>query len=360
MHAQSFDREGKQLSFETGKLAVQADCSLEIKFEDNVLLCSTVMEKNPRPESDFLPLMIDFRESFSAAGRLGGAAYRRREGRPSDQNILYCRLTDRALRPMFPKGMINDLVITITPLAVDQTLDLGVATIIGSSMSIMAAGIPFDGPVGAAQIGYIDGKFIINPTRTESEKSLFLLLVAGKKGSINMIEAEGNEVEKELLKEAFVVGQKAIDASCDFQEKFLKTLKPELKEIVYNKPSEDLIVYVGNILTQDKLDELAGNTKVPFNTLTSQYEKEVLELCKEKIDDAEQPDFTEIKVKMAVFNVIKHFLRHRTLDTGKRIDDRGEKEIRPIYCEVGMLPRVHGTGLFRRGDTQVLTTVTLG
>ncbi len=174
-----------------------------------------------------------------------------------------------------------------------------------------------------------------------------------------MIEAEGNEVEKELLKEAFIVGQKAIDTSCDFQTEFLKTLKPELKEVVYNKPSEDLIAFVSNILTKDKLDALAGNTKVPFNELSSQYEKEVLEFCKEKIDDPEQEDFTEIKVKMAVFNVIKKFIRQRTLATGKRIDDRDQKDIRPIYCEVGLLPRVHGTGLFRRGDTQVLTTVTL-
>lgn len=174
-----------------------------------------------------------------------------------------------------------------------------------------------------------------------------------------MIEAEGNEVEKDMLKEAFVIGQKAIDESCEFQTKFLKKLKIEEREIVYNKPSEDLIAYVSNILTKDKLKALAGNTKVPFNDLCSQYEKEVLELCKEKIADEAQPDFSETKVKMGVFNVIKYFLRHRTLDTGKRIDDRDQKDIRPIYCEVALLPRVHGSGLFRRGDTQVLTTVTL-
>ncbi|MFA6255647.1 MAG: polyribonucleotide nucleotidyltransferase [Candidatus Absconditabacterales bacterium] len=360
LHTQSFDREGKKLSFETGKLAVQADCSLKIQFEENVLLCSTVMEKNPRSDSDFLPLMIDFRESFSAAGRLGGAAYRRREGRPSDQAILYCRLTDRALRPMFPKGMINDVVITITPLALDQELDLGVSTIIGSSLSIMAAGIPFDGPVGAAQIGYIDKKFVINPKKEESEKSLFLLLVAGKKGSINMIEAEANEVPTDLLKQAFEIGQKAIDASCDFQTQFLKKLTINVQEIAYNKPSEELIAYITNILTPDKLQALTGNTKVPFNTLCSAYEKEVLEIAKEKIADKELTDFSETKVKMGVFNVIKYFLRHRTLDTGTRIDDRDQKDIRPIYCEVATLLRVHGSGLFRRGDTQVLTTVTLG
>ena len=359
LHTQSFDREGKALSFETGKLAVQADSSIKLQFGESVLLCSAVMEKNPRPDSDFLPLMIDFRESFSAAGRLGGAAYRRREGRPSDQSVLYCRLSDRALRPMFPKGMINDVVITITPLALDQEIDLGVATIIGSSLSILASGIPFDGPVGAAQIGYIDGKFIINPTRAESEKSLFLLLVAGKKWSINMIEAEGNEVAKELLKEAFIVGQKAIDVSCDYQTEFLKKLTIIPKEVMYNKPSEALIAYISNILTKDKLEALTGNSKVPFNELSSLYEREVLTLCKDHIADSEQTDFTEMKVKMWVFTVIKYFLRHRTIDTGKRIDDRVQKEIRSIYCEVASLPRVHGSGLFRRGDTQVLTTVTL-
>lgn len=123
LHQQSFDREGKTLSFETGKLAVQTDASIKTQFGENVFLVATVMENKPKPDSDFLPLMIDVRESFSAAGRLGGAAYRRREGRPSDQAILYCRLIDRALRPMFPKGMINDVVITITPLALDQTFD---------------------------------------------------------------------------------------------------------------------------------------------------------------------------------------------------------------------------------------------
>lgn len=174
-----------------------------------------------------------------------------------------------------------------------------------------------------------------------------------------MIEAEGNEVEKELLKEAFVVGQKAIDESCDFQTKFLETLTVVPQKIMYNKPSEDLIAYISKILTEEKLQALTGNSKIPFNELSAIYEKEVLEISKEKIADAAQEDFTETKVKMGVFNVIKYFLRHRTLDTGKRIDDRDQKEIRPIFCEVASLPRVHGSGLFRRGDTQVLTTVTL-
>ena len=358
--AQSFDRAGKNLSFETGKLAVQADCSLKIQMGENTLLCSTVMEKNPREGMDFLPLMIDFRDSYSAAGRIGGAAYRRREWRPSDQAVLYSRLTDRALRPMFPKGMINDVVVTISPLALDHDVDLGVMCIVGSSLSILWSGIPFDGPVGAAQIVYKDGKFLINPTKKELENSLLNLVVAGKKGSINMIESEANEVPEDILKQAFVLGQEQIDASCDLQLAYLDLMQVTQQEITYNKPSEELVAYVSNILTEDKLSALTGNSKVPFNTLFNDYQKEALEIAKEKIEDDAAEDFTESKVKMAVFNVIKNYIRHRTLETGKRVDDRDIKEIRSLYCEVGLFPRAHGTGLFRRGDTQVLSTVTLG
>lgn len=143
------------------------------------------------------------------------------------------------------------------------------------------------------------------------------------------------------------------------QIEFLKMLTIDKKEVTLNKPSKETIIYVSNILNHDKLSVLAGNTKVSFNDIYSSLEKEAIEICKEQIDDKLNADFTETKVKMAVNSIVKHYIRERTLDTGKRIDDRKEKDIRPLYCEVGMLPRVHGTGLFRRGDTQVLTTATL-
>ena len=357
---QSTVRYGKPVSFEMGKLAVQADASIRMQMGENVLLYSTVMEKNPREGMDFLPLMIDMRESYSAAGRIGGAVYRRREGRPSDQAILYARLTDRALRPMFPKGMINDVVISVTPLALDHEISLGVMDIIGASLSIMAAGIPFDGPVGAAQIGYLDGEFIVNPTKEQLEKSELNLLVAGKKGSINMIECESLEFPNELMKQAFTLGQKVIDEACDLQLDFLKTLDIQQKEITFNKPSEATMAFVKALLTDEKLQALAGNTKVPFNDLFNQYEKEALEAAKEKAESEDAEEYTESKIKMAVFNTVKAFIRSRTLATGKRIDDRQIKDIRPLFCETDNLPRVHGSGLFRRGDTQVLSTVTLG
>ena len=357
---QSMNWQGRELSLEIGKLAVQADASIRMQMGDNVMLYSTTMEKNPREWLDFLPLMIDMRESFSAAGRIGGAVYRRREWRPSDQAILNARLTDRALRPMFPKGMINDIVVSITPLALDHQMSLGVMHIIGSSLSILAAGIPFDGPVGAAQIGYLDGQFIVNPSLEQLEKSDLNLLVAGKKGSINMIECEGKEFPDNLMKEAFTLWQKVIDESCDWQADFIKTLEIKPQEITFNKPTEKIMELINSYLTSDKLEAMAGNTKTPFNELYNLYEKDILTLAKEQTTEENEADFTESKLKMGVFNAIKTFIRSRTIETGKRIDDRGILDIRPLYCETDNLPRVHGSGLFWRGDTQVLSTVTLG
>ncbi len=357
---QSMNWQGRELSLEIGKLAVQADASIRMQMGDNVMLYSTTMEKNPREWLDFLPLMIDMRESFSAAGRIGGAVYRRREWRPSDQAILNARLTDRALRPMFPKGMINDIVVSITPLALDHQMSLGVMHIIGSSLSILAAGIPFDGPVGAAQIGYLDGQFIVNPSLEQLEKSDLNLLVAGKKGSINMIECEGKEFPDNLMKEAFTLWQKVIDESCDWQADFIKTLEIKPQKITFNKPSEKTMELINSYLTSDKLEAMAWNTKTPFNELYNLYEKDILALAKEQTTEENEADFTESKLKMGVFNAIKAFIRSRTIETGKRIDDRGILDIRPLYCETDNLPRVHGSGLFWRGDTQVLSTVTLG
>lgn len=357
---QSFDIHGKTMSFQTGKLATQADGSITIGLGDNVMHIAAVMQKSAKPEIDFMPLMIDFRDSYSAAGKIGGGQFRKREGRPSDAVVLYGRLTDRALRPMFPKGMINDTVITVTPLAMDQEQDLGVMTIIGSSLAVMAAGIPFDGPVGAARIGYKDGQFIVNPTRAELETGMANLIVAGKKWSINMIECDAREIPADKIKEAFKIGQAEIDASCTMQAEFIAKLTINTKEITYNKPSEAVIARVSGIINSEKLQAMTGNTKVSFNDLYYTYEKEVLELAKEKMAEDTDGHFTYSKVKMAVFDVIKKFIRHRTIAEGIRIDNRTPEDIRPIYCEVDLLPRVHGSALFRRGDTQILSTVTLG
>lgn len=350
---------GRQISFETWKLAMQADSSIRLQYWNNVLLFTTCMDKDPKEGTDFLPLMIDYRESYSAAGRIAWALYKRREWRASEVATLYARMSDRALRPMFPKGMINSIVISVTPLALDHTMDMDVPNIIWSSVSIMAAGIPFDWPVGVVQIWYKDGQFLVNPTREELDAGILNLLLAGKKWSINMIECGANEVPEDVLKQAFVLWQKEIDKSCDIQLEFLNKLNIQKQEVTFNKPWEEVISFISDFMTQDKLDSLTWNTKVPFNTLFSQYEKEVLDLAKEKIEDPENEEFTENKVKMWFFEVIKDFIRNRTIDTWIRLDDRDMYTIRPLFCEVDNLPQVHWVGLFWRWDTQVLTTTTL-
>lgn len=357
--AHTTDFAGKKISFETGKLAMQADSSIKLVYWGNALLFTICMDQNPREWTDFLPLMIDYRESYSAAWRIAGALYRRREWKASEAATLYARMSDRALRPMFPKGMINSIVISVTPLALDHTMDMDVPNIIGSSLSIMAAGIPFDGPVWAVQVGYKDGKFLINPTREELDAGILNLLLAGKKGSINMIECGANEVPEDILKEAFVVWQAEIDKSCDIQLEFLKKLDINTKEVVFNKPSKEVIDFISNFMTEEKLNLLTGNTKVPFNSLFNSYQKEVLEATKDLIEDPENLEFTESKVKMWFFDVIKYFIRNRTIETGKRLDDRTTLDIRPLFCEVDNIPTVHWVGLFWRWDTQVLTTTTL-
>ncbi len=356
----SADRNGHTISIETGKFAGQADGAIVLGYDDNKFLITAVMNKNPDVNKDFLPLTVDFRESYSAGGKIGGGAYRKREGRPPESAILNARLTDRSLRPMFPKGMINDTVLTVTPLSLDHEQDLGVFSIIGSSLATLLAGLPFDGPISAVRIGRIDGQFIINPTVEQIEKGELNLVVAWKDGFINMVECDAAEVDEKILEDAFALAQEEINKMCKIQEEFLSKCTIEKKEVSYNKPTEALIAYVQGIITPEKFAAMTGNAKVAFNDLYRQYEKEVLELAQEKIADETLEEFRESTIKIAVFNVIKHYIRDRVLQEKKRLDDRDMLTIRPLYCEAGLLPRVHGSGLFWRGDTQVLSTVTLG
>ncbi len=355
----SFEWEGQTISFETGKLAPHADGAVKIQMGENILLVTAVINKKPDLSKDFLPLMIDWREMYSAAGRIAGAAYRRREGRPSDNAILYARLTDRTIRPLFPKGMINDMVLSITPLAIDGTEDLGVMSIIGASVAMMAAGIPMSSVAGAARIGRVDGQFIINPTKEQIEKGDCNLLVAWPKGVMNMIECDATEIEEADIKKAFELGQKHIDLMCDVQEEFLKKLTITSKQPMFNNPSEMLMSYVHGLLTQDWKEKFFG-PEANFNDAFYAFQDEVFALAKDKIDDNDNEDFTPVKIKIAVFRTLKHEIRHKTIHEWVRLDGRAMDQIRPLYCEVDAVPRVHGSGLFWRGGTQVHTTLTLG
>jgi polyribonucleotide nucleotidyltransferase len=356
----SFSRWDNAVKFVTGKIAPQADGAIQIRFNDNVFLVTAVMKRNPDPNKDFLPLTVDFRESYSAAGKIGGWSFKKREGRPSDAAILYCRLTDRALRPMFPKGMINDVVITITPLALDLEQDLGAISIIGSSLAILKAGIPFSGPVSAVRVWYKDGKYLINPTMHEIETGELNLLISGQGDTINMIECDADEASEDLIREAFRLGVEEMQKIHKMQSDFIAQTEVHPKEISYNKPTDALLQWVEDFITADKFKAMTGNAKVGFNELYYIYERELIAAGKEHIADETKEDFTESKIKLALFQVVKHRIRDRVLHESIRLDDRTVMDIRPLYCEAWLLPRVHGSGLFWRWDTQVLSTVTLG
>ena len=356
----SYEINGQKFTFASGVLAPQADSAVTVQFGDNVLLFTVVMEKFPRPELDFLPLTIDYREMFSAAGKIGGAAYRRRESKPSDLCILNARLTDRALRPLFPKGMINPIVISVTPLSLDGTQDLWVISLIGSSLATMMAGLPLKWPVGAVRIGRIDWQFIINPTLEQIATGEMNLICAGKKWSINMIELDAKQVSDEIIKEAFILAQQKVDEMCDIQTQYLSAFVVTPREVLFNKPSQTAIDFVKSLFNEEIKSNLIGNTKVSFNDHYKLFERHCLAEAKEQISDSENDDFTESKIKMAVFDVIKYVIRDRTLQENLRVDNRGMTDIRPLFTQVDTVPRVHGAGLFRRWDTQVLSTVTLG
>ncbi len=356
--------DGKELTISTGKLAPQAHGSVLVEYGENALLCTTVMDRNPREGTDFLPLTIDFRESYAAGGKIGGAAYRRREGRPGDACTLYGRLTDRALRPLFPKGMINGIVVAITPLALDHTQDLGMMSLIGASVSVLLSGIPFKGPVGAVRIGRQDGNFIINPTLEQLKTSELNLICAGREGSINMIECDAKQAPEAIVNEWFVIAQQFIDQTVQIQNDFLTHCTVKAQTVTFNKPSASTIAFVHGLFTSEIQTEMFGNTKISFNEHYGTFEKHAIAVAGDHrqtiTDPSMMDDYSDAKIKMAVFDVVKYAIRDRTLNEGKRADNRSTLDIRPIDIEVALTKRNHGTGMFRRGDTQVLSTVTLG
>jgi len=262
---------------------------------------------------------------------------------------------------MFPKGMVNDVVITVTPLALDGFQDLGVMSIIGSSLATMKAGIPFAGPVGAVRIGYKDGDYIINPSLEQIATGQMNLLVAGPKDNVNMVECDAHEVSDEILAGAWDIAQEHINQSIQRQVDFLKDRPGEDKssKVVYNKASKGLVIRVEAILTEEKLTEFKRLNKEEFGEMYIDLGNEVIDAAKEMIADEKNEEYTKAKVKMAVFQALKNNIRKHTIHDSVRLDGRKTSDIRPLYCEVDTLPSVHGSAIFRRGDTQVLSTVTL-
>lgn len=343
------------LVFSTGKFAGQAGGAVTLRVGDSLLLATATMSRTIREGLDFFPLSVDFEEKLYAAGRIPGSFFRR-EGRPSTAAILTGRLTDRPLRPLFPEGMRNEVQVIISALSSDSIHHLDIMSVNVASAALMISDIPWDGPVGAVRVGYIDGQFVTDPTIEAMDDSLLDLRVAGTRDAIIMVEAGAKEVSESLMVQALEYAHRAIQPLIAIQLEMQATL---------GKPKTSITLYKGTSpLTESVSAEIRGQlhtivtenvARDARNEAVAEYADEVVQSLSEE-DEQIEPDV----VRTVVQSELKRVLRDRILFEGVRPDGRDNTTIRPLACDVRLSPRAHGSGLFQRGETQVLSIVTLG
>ena len=348
----SIDIGGRPLSIEIGRVAEQASGAVLTTYGDTVVL-TTVCTAEAREGIDFFPLTVDYEERHYAVGRIPGSFFRR-EGRPPQNAILSARLTDRCLRPLFPKGFRNEVQVISTVLSADQENPPELLSIIGASTALAISAIPFDSPVGATRLGYLDGEFIINPTFSQVEEGLLDMVVAGTADAIIMVESGAKEVSEQVLLDAMRKAQEINQQLVAFQQTIAaKVGTAKMTYVTAPAVPSDLETELSNLAKQ-RVDELfeQGAAKGERNASLDALQDEAVESLSVNYDKKQVVDTFE--------KLLKDTMRARILEKGKRPDNRGIEEIRPITVEVGILPRTHGTGLFQRGQTQVLTIATLG
>lgn len=341
-----------EVVIETGTLALQAGGSVTIRSGGTVVLATATAAQEPREGTDFFPLGVDYEERMYAAGKIPGSFFRR-EGRPSEAATLLCRLVDRPLRPLFPKGLRNDVHIVLTSLASDEEHFIDILSIVGASAALHLSDVPWGGPIGAVRIGYIDNELIANPTVSEMERSKLDLRMAGTTDAILMVEAGANEVSEEIMLRALKQGHEVMQEAIHLQNQMREDLGKKKREFpVFLIPEE----------TKAAVQELvAPRIGQVLDTVTIKAERiEALATLKEEAVESLQESFDPQDIKDAFEEYFKAEMRGRILDRGRRIDGRDLTTIRPIACDVGFLARTHGTGLFTRGETQVMSILTLG
>jgi polyribonucleotide nucleotidyltransferase len=341
-----------QIIIETGKLAGQASGAVTVHCGDTVVLATATASREPREDIDFFPLTVDYEERLYAAGKIPGGFFKR-EGRPSEAAILLCRLADRPIRPLFPKGFRNDVQIILTALSTDQEHYLDILAIIGASAALTISDIPFIGPVGAVRVGYIDGRFVFNPTASQMEKSSLDLRLAGTRDAILMVEAGANEISEELIVEAMRQGREAFQDVIRVQE--------EMRQMVGRPKREPALHIVPDETRQAVLERLDSRLEaILAESQTKEAREEALNALRESLLEELGEEHEAADIAEVVDEALQEVVRRNTIQQGRRADGRGLRDIRPIHCEVSLLPRTHGSGLFSRGETQVLTIATLG
>ncbi len=345
--------DGKELKVTIGKIAEQTNGSCIVQFGDTVIMANVAASKEPRQGIDFFPLSVDFEEKLYSVGKIPGG-FIKREGRPGEKAILTSRLIDRPLRPLFPEGFRNDVAVTVTVLSVDQDYSPEITGMIGSSIALSISDIPFEGPTGAVNIGLIDGEFIINPNSKEREKTQLDLTVSGTKEAIMMVEAGANEITEDVMLDAILFAHEEIKKICDFINEIAAEVGKEkldyIKFVCDETIEKEIREYASPIINEAIIEE----DKVKRQENIDNFKAQAKEVFLEKYPE------NEADISDALSNIIKEKVRENILVRGIRPDNRKADEIRKITCEVGILPRTHGSGLFTRGQTQVLNVATLG
>lgn len=346
---------GRILEVEIGKLAQLSDGACFLRYGETAVLVSACASKSPREGIDFFPLSVDYEEKMYAAGKIPGG-FIKREGRPSENAILTSRLIDRPIRPLFPEGYRNEVQVIATVLSVDLDCSPDIVAMIGSSIALSISSIPFQGPTASVNVGMIDGKYIINPTNEEREKSDLDLVVSGTKDAVMMIEAGAKEVTEAQVLEAILFAHEEIKEIVSFIEEIVEEVAKEKQEIILFDVDKNLDIEVREYVTQKIADAIRTEEKMERTEKVESAKEETLEYFMDKYGDD-----TDIKQVASILDtVLKEETRHLILYDKVRPDNRKYDEIRPISCEVGLLPKTHGSGLFTRGQTQALSVVTLG
>ena len=346
--------DGKTITLETGKLANQAHGSVTVTLGETIVLVTAVMSSRPRAEDiDFLPLTVDYEERLYSVGKIPGSFFRR-EGRPGQDGILASRLTDRSVRPLFPKGLHNDVQITLTVLSSDQENPPEILGMIGASAALSISKIPFDGPVASCRIAYVDGQYIIHPSYEQSTESTLSMVVSSSRDAIFMVEAGANEVSEEVILEAIAKAQEANSATIDLIEELTSKVGNPKATFDYDASAADAVVARIKEVVGSRWDDLlSGN---PGMYEMDDGEKEISALVTDTLKD----EYSKTAIGDGFKAVFREAVRGRILQQHVRSDGRALDQVRPITCDTGILPRTHGTGLFTRGETQVLSIVTVG
>ena len=342
---------GRVLGIQVGKFAQQANGAVAMRYGDTLVLVTACASSEPREGIDFVPLTVDYEERLYAAGKIPGS-FIRREGRPTEEAVITDRLIDRSLRPLLSKEFHNDVQIVATVLSVDQENDPDICALIGASAALTLSDIPFFGPVSAIHVGYIDDALVVNPTLPQMDDSLLDLIVASSKENIVMVEAGAKEVSEEILLEAIKLGHEANQELIKLQEELQRTYSKAKVEVEHKELAPDLSSQIASILGEKLSQVLEEPGKLQRDKALTSIKEET----RNKLVDS----FSEDEINFAFGTQLRAAVREKILQTRRHLDGRQAKEIRPISCEVGILPRTHGSGLFARGETQVLTITTLG